>query len=168
MSVLELACLWNFEVVFKTAVAMLEQEFDLDRVPARRVAIAARFNITKWLLTGLNALAQREEPMNKDDVAILGIDYVLKLAKVREMYPGDRSPIRVPKERDPPGRNDRDPQPLLPHRPPFHGPIRLGHGDAQDPFGFVMGGLNRRVPEPLKPSRKDYDFTPHIKQVFSL
>ena len=50
-----------------------------------KVIIAQRFDISAWLVPTLNALVQREEMINLSEANWLGMDWVLKLAKVREM-----------------------------------------------------------------------------------
>ena len=49
-----------------------------------KVILAQRFDVSTWLVPTLNALAQREEIINLSEANRLGMDWVLKLAKVRE------------------------------------------------------------------------------------
>ena len=49
-----------------------------------KVVIAQKFDISAWLVPTLNALVQREQMINMSDANRLGMDWVLKLAKVRE------------------------------------------------------------------------------------
>ena len=49
-----------------------------------KVVIAQKFDISAWLVPTLNAMVQREQMINMSDANRLGMDWVLKLAKVRE------------------------------------------------------------------------------------
>ena len=80
-SVLKLATMWQFQKIRATAIKNLENMLDL----VDKVIIAQRFDISAWLVPTLNALVQREEMINLSEANRLGMDWVLKLAKVREM-----------------------------------------------------------------------------------
>jgi len=64
-SVLKLSNMWQFHKIRATAIKKLE-------------------TITTWLVTTLNALIQRESPVGLSEGNRLGMEWVLKVAEVRE------------------------------------------------------------------------------------
>jgi hypothetical protein len=84
-SALRLATLWEMQIVRERTVKALTSKLEND--PARQVALAYEFQIDEWLIPALNALARRKEPMGEDNVAVMGIECVLKVARIRERHP---------------------------------------------------------------------------------
>ncbi|KIJ12540.1 hypothetical protein PAXINDRAFT_136955 [Paxillus involutus ATCC 200175] len=80
-SVLKLASLWDFDGVREKAIEALEA---LDITPVDKVALAMQYNIEKWMIPAINAMAQRPEPIGVEDVDRLGLDAALKIARIRE------------------------------------------------------------------------------------
>ena len=73
--------MWQFQKIRVTAIKNMEN-MSMDWVD--KVILAQRFDVSTWLVPTLNALAQREEIINLSEANRLGMDWVLKLAKVRE------------------------------------------------------------------------------------
>ena len=60
---------------------------DMDSFDDRQlVALGRMYGIKRWLLDGLNRLAQRLKPMQLADSELIGVSLALKLAEVREGY----------------------------------------------------------------------------------
>ncbi|KAH7883264.1 hypothetical protein F5I97DRAFT_1903676 [Phlebopus sp. FC_14] len=81
--VIQLSKLWEFDDVHKFAIHEVPYA-SVQKEPAEKVALAFQYDIEPWLLPALNELAQRPEPINKDDVELLGLEVALKVAAVRE------------------------------------------------------------------------------------
>jgi hypothetical protein len=95
MSVLKLATAWNFRDIRKTATRRLQHYAKDD--PILRLIVSKQFKVLKWLVPAINALAQRAEPLGREDIhrlELLGdlpsvvLDLVLKIASVRERFTG--------------------------------------------------------------------------------
>lgn len=56
----------------------------LEKLPAMQVKLSLEHGVEEWLVPGLNQLVQREEPLNKDDVDLIGLDYALRIMTLRE------------------------------------------------------------------------------------
>jgi hypothetical protein len=84
-SVLALASKWHFEGVRATAIDKLHSAA-LD--PIDKLLLAIRYDVKPWLVDTLNRIAQREAPLGSADaerlLQIVGLEYVLKIAQVRE------------------------------------------------------------------------------------
>ncbi|KAI0933356.1 hypothetical protein AcV5_005519 [Taiwanofungus camphoratus] len=90
ISVLKLSTMWDFDRIRNIAIHKLT---DIVRDPLQKVALAQRYWVDEWIISALNTLAQRESSVGVDDVAQLGLDWALKLARVRESFGTD--PERV-------------------------------------------------------------------------
>jgi len=80
-SVLKLSTMWQFHKIRAAAIKNMEG-FSMDLVD--KILIARRFDISTWLVPTLNALVQREKPIDLSEGNRLGIEWVLKVAEVRE------------------------------------------------------------------------------------
>ena len=49
-----------------------------------QVKLSLEHGVEEWLVPGLNQLVRREEPLNKDDVDLIGLDYALRIMTLRE------------------------------------------------------------------------------------
>lgn len=56
----------------------------LEKLPAMQVKLSLEHGVEEWLVPGLNQLVRREEPLNKDDVDLIGLDYALRIMTLRE------------------------------------------------------------------------------------
>ena len=56
----------------------------LEKQPAKQVKLSLEHGVEEWLVPGLNRLVQRAEPLNKDDVDFIGLDYALQIMTLRE------------------------------------------------------------------------------------
>ncbi|KAF8632481.1 hypothetical protein AX15_001851 [Amanita polypyramis BW_CC] len=81
-SVFKLADQWQMEDVKATAVAEITPL--LEKLPAKQVKLSIEHHIDEWLVPGLSRLVQREEPIDKDDVDLIGLDCALKVMALRE------------------------------------------------------------------------------------
>ncbi len=52
--------------------------------PAKQIQLSLQHRVAEWLVPGLQRLVRRAEPLNKDDVALIGLDYALKVMAFRE------------------------------------------------------------------------------------
>ncbi|EIW80456.1 hypothetical protein CONPUDRAFT_56949, partial [Coniophora puteana RWD-64-598 SS2] len=80
-SVLKLSHLWGMEDISSLAVEKMSA-FAID--PVDKAALAVQYDVKAWLTPALNNIARREKPLTKEDVDKLGLDFVLKIAEVRE------------------------------------------------------------------------------------
>jgi hypothetical protein len=80
-SVLKLSSMWQFHKIRATAIKHMET-VTMDLVD--KIVIARRFDIPTWLVPTLNALIQRESPIGLSEGNRLGMEWVLKVAEVRE------------------------------------------------------------------------------------
>jgi hypothetical protein len=84
-SVLAFATKWQFEGVREAAIGKLDAA-PLD--PIDKLVLALRYDVKQWLVDTLNRIAQRDAPLCPADaerlLPVVGIDYVLKIAQVRE------------------------------------------------------------------------------------
>ncbi|KAK2467421.1 hypothetical protein APHAL10511_000656 [Amanita phalloides] len=81
-SVFKLAAQWDMEDVKAKAVQMITPL--LENAPAKQVKMALEHGVDEWLVPALNRLVQREEPMDKTDVDLIGLDFALKVMALRE------------------------------------------------------------------------------------
>jgi hypothetical protein len=80
-SVLKLSSMWQFHRIRATAIKNMET---IAMDPIDKIVIARRFDIPTWLVPTLNALIQRESPVGLSEGNRLGMEWVLKVAEVRE------------------------------------------------------------------------------------
>jgi hypothetical protein len=85
VSVLKLSSLWQFHKIRAAAIKGLES-LSVDLVD--KIVIAKRFDISSWLVPSLSALAQREKPLTLLEGNLLGMEWALKMAEVRECGSG--------------------------------------------------------------------------------
>ena len=78
---LKLSSMWQFHKIRATAIKNMET-ITMDLVD--KIVIARRFDIPTWLVPTLNALIQRESPVGLSEGNRLGMEWVLKVAEVRE------------------------------------------------------------------------------------
>lgn len=152
---LKLSTLWEFPAIRKLALDRLGLMVASDH--RTQIVLAYGYDVKEWLLSGLNALAQREHPLDERDVEALGLVCVLKLAEVREKYvPGQQSP-------------NYDSGCL-----PTEGPIseqlffrteRERRAARAARYGIVE---TPELEKARKRGRAGYDFTKHVKDVFRL
>ncbi|KAF8331264.1 hypothetical protein F5887DRAFT_1081271 [Amanita rubescens] len=91
-SVFQLAALWDMEDVKEEAVEKMTPL--LENQPAKQVKLSLEHDVGEWLIPGLQRLVQRAEPLNRDDFALIGLDYALKVMALREDCCYDRSYYR--------------------------------------------------------------------------
>jgi len=80
-SVLKLSSMWQFHKIRATAIKAMES-LSMDLV--EKIVIARKFDVSSWLVPSLNALVQREKPVDLLEGNRLGMEWVLKVAEVRE------------------------------------------------------------------------------------
>ncbi|KAL6308507.1 hypothetical protein BKA93DRAFT_762800 [Sparassis latifolia] len=90
ISVLKLADMWHLAHARDIAIAHLTRTLSTQD-PVQQLALAQRHGIDAWLLPALNALARRPSPLCARDAAVIGWECALKLAAVREIFPGTSS-----------------------------------------------------------------------------
>jgi hypothetical protein len=83
-SVLKLSSMWHFQKIRALAIKKMEG-ISMDLID--KINIARRFEILTWLVPALNALVQREKPIDLLEGNRLGMEWVLKVAEVRECNP---------------------------------------------------------------------------------
>ncbi|KAI9568841.1 hypothetical protein HD554DRAFT_679149 [Boletus coccyginus] len=81
--VLKLARMWECDRIHKYAIEKMPYN-EIPKSPTEKVALAVQHNIQPWLLPGLNELAKRKEPLEMQDLEILGAEVTLKVAAIRE------------------------------------------------------------------------------------
>jgi hypothetical protein len=80
-SVLNLSSMWQFHAIRATAIKVMGN-LSMDLVD--KIVIARRYDISSWLVSALNALVQREKPIDMCEGNRLGMGWVLKVAELRE------------------------------------------------------------------------------------
>jgi hypothetical protein len=80
-SVLHLSTMWQFQKIRATAInAMGSVSMDL----VDKIVIARKFDVSTWLVPALNALVQRDKSLDFLEGTRLGMDWVLKVAELRD------------------------------------------------------------------------------------
>jgi hypothetical protein len=87
-AVLALSTAWVLDSVRRLAIKQLNKaRFD----SVDKLVLAVKYHIDEWVVDTLNKIAQREEPLDITDadrlLPVVGIDYLLKIARVREDAP---------------------------------------------------------------------------------
>ncbi|EIW78696.1 hypothetical protein CONPUDRAFT_60624, partial [Coniophora puteana RWD-64-598 SS2] len=90
-SVIKLSHRWEMSAVYQLALKRVSDLKDVDHV--EKAAVALTYDIQEWIKSTINDIARRDEPLSRREVDILGIDTVLKIARVRESI-GPRGTIR--------------------------------------------------------------------------
>ena len=85
---LKLSSMWHFHKIRTIAIKKMEG-LSMDLID--KINIARRFDISAWLVPTLNALVQREKPIDLLEGNRLGMEWVLKVAEVRER--NDTTPL---------------------------------------------------------------------------
>jgi hypothetical protein len=88
-SVFKLAALWDMEDVKAEAIQKMTPL--LENQPAKQVKFSLEHDVGEWLIPGLQRLVRREEPLNRNDVDLIGLDYALKVMALREDCRFERS-----------------------------------------------------------------------------
>jgi hypothetical protein len=91
-SVLKLSNMWQFHKIRATAIKKME---DLSMDLVDKIVVARRFDISAWLVPTLNALIQREKPIDFSEGTRLGMEWTLKVAEIRESDARDASQERT-------------------------------------------------------------------------
>lgn len=85
MSALKLAKSWQMEHIRTLAITALSQ--NPPTIPAaQRAAFARDYEISAWILPALRELARRKEAVTVEEGYFLGMDWMTKIAKVRESF----------------------------------------------------------------------------------
>lgn len=81
-SVLVLAARWEMLRLQDLAIDNLTPLFASD--PHKLVDMGRKYNIDFWIMTGIQSLVMRKDPMNEDDANIIGPFASLKISAIRE------------------------------------------------------------------------------------
>lgn len=63
----------------------------LESQPTKQVKLSLEYGVEEWLVPGLQRLVRREEPLSRNDVDLIGLDYALKVMTLREECRCERS-----------------------------------------------------------------------------
>jgi hypothetical protein len=75
--------MWQFQDIRARAIKALDS-LTLSMDPVDKIVMARKFDVSQWLVTSLHALIQREKPLDLSEGNRLGMEWVLKVAEVRE------------------------------------------------------------------------------------
>ncbi|KDR75480.1 hypothetical protein GALMADRAFT_69119 [Galerina marginata CBS 339.88] len=81
VSVLVLSTLWQMDRLRGLAIAKLTKILNDGRT---LVNLGRKYNVDSWVISGLEKLVARKEPMDEEDVRSIGISDVLKVSALRE------------------------------------------------------------------------------------
>lgn len=76
--------MWEMEAIRALAIEKIDKK-PLD--PVQKYLAAVEMKVDQWIVPALLEIAQRPEPLSMHDYEVLGIDCVLRLARVRESVP---------------------------------------------------------------------------------
>lgn len=77
--------MWQFQDIRTKAIKAMENPtLGMDLDPVHKIVIARKFDVSSWLVPSLNALVQREKPLDLSDGVRLGMEWALKVAEARE------------------------------------------------------------------------------------
>ena len=79
--VLDLSTMWGFDEVRFCAIKNMALE---DIEPVEKSYIANKYSVTEWYEDAYFALAKREAPLTLVEAQKLGLEFTVKLARVRE------------------------------------------------------------------------------------
>ncbi|KAF5316957.1 hypothetical protein D9611_003684 [Ephemerocybe angulata] len=82
--VLKLSTMWNFSDHRKLAITQLTKY--MEENPMKAVKYAREVGVYEWLLSGYFTLAQRDEPLNENEAAQLGLPVAFNLCGLRERW----------------------------------------------------------------------------------
>ena len=75
--------MWQFQGIRAKAIKALgSQTLSMDLVD--KIVIARKFSVSSWLVPSLQALVQREKPLDLSEGNRLGLEWALKVAEIRE------------------------------------------------------------------------------------
>lgn len=95
MAALKLAKAWQMEDIRMLAVETLS-DLSSDIPLAQKAAYARDYEIVDWVLPTLRELARRTESLTLDEGHTLGMDWTIKMARVRESYVPPSAPTQSP------------------------------------------------------------------------
>ena len=81
--------MWQFHKIRATAIKAME---GLAMEPIDKIVVARKFDVSPWLVPSLNELVQREKPIDLSEGNRLGLEWVLKLAQLRERVTSPQAP----------------------------------------------------------------------------
>ncbi|KAN0081373.1 hypothetical protein V8E55_008997 [Tylopilus felleus] len=81
--VLKVAHMWQCDAIHKLAIKNMPYN-QIDKTLGEKLKLAIQYDMPPWILSGVNVLAQRKEPLGMDDFACFGPELTLKVAAVRE------------------------------------------------------------------------------------
>ena len=79
---LDLAC--RFEMTNVKQIAAENMVLFLENKPALQAHLGRKHHVKEWVVSGLNKLIQRAEPLNKEEAELIGVDDALKVMALRE------------------------------------------------------------------------------------
>jgi hypothetical protein len=130
--------MWNFSRARVDAIDALDR---LVAAPERRIQLAREFDIPSWLVPALMDLIRREKALGPEEVALLGINWVLKIASMREKY----------------GHNVAELHAEFTHQMMMRGDRQMQYHRSSTPFDAV-------VPEPPMDQRRQMRQPPKLTQ----
>ncbi len=87
--VLKLTTMWQFQSLCRVALDKLKLYLPhLNEDPVRWLCLARQYDVEEWLLPSLRALARRRQAIQLEEVELLGVETVVKVAEVRESFRG--------------------------------------------------------------------------------
>lgn len=87
--VLKLTTMWQFHSLRCVALDKLKLYLPhLSEDPVRWLCLARQYDVDEWLLPSLRALARRPKAIQLEEVDLLGLKTVVKMAEVRESFRG--------------------------------------------------------------------------------
>jgi hypothetical protein len=75
--------MWSFNRPRHDSIDALN---NLIKSPEHRISLSREFDIPSWLVPALDSLVRRERPLSPADVQLLGLDWTLKVAALREKF----------------------------------------------------------------------------------
>ena len=82
-SVLKLSTMWCFTRLRRTAIDTMKPML-IYGDPVQCIVLSRKYEVHEWLSPGLHALARRDAPLQFDEVNVLGILTIIRMAEVRE------------------------------------------------------------------------------------
>lgn len=79
--VLDLATKWEFQQVRNWAILNLTEKVT---DPVRKVHLAIKYKVSEWLFGACLDVVKRPEPLTIQEAKLLGLEFTIKLARVRE------------------------------------------------------------------------------------
>jgi len=88
ISVLKLSKMWYFQNVFNQAKNRLNTATSIN--VGEKVALGREYNISDWLVSGLENLVTRDDPPTKEESLSIGIETTVTVFHLREMRAKDK------------------------------------------------------------------------------